>query len=261
MRRKTHLFNFSAAKAGPEHSRPELRRGHHHEASSAGRLILPMLAAILIMASAPRMGRTQPPCPTLPGDCNTWTQITVTTSMDGTPLNGPDSGLCTSGLSPTCCLSITFCYECCNGVVETYLEQVLPVSAGCAGVTPDQFIDFADWYATVWSINEYMGGGGACDVKNNPCPGSHLVVETFTPHCWELNNIVGNGVYVWCGDDGCYCQTDYNACWDGTKIEYSNYVQFTVGACACTPEPIPPAPWIPMTCYSIPCPDGKGGHQ
>src|ERR1039458_4299146 len=112
-----------------------------------------MLAAIILLAAAPRMGRGQcpapcseaPACPTFPGDCNTWTQACITTSMDGSPLYGPDSTSCGA---TTCCLTMTFCYECCNGVVETVLDQIIPCS-NCSGVTPQQMIDFTAWYASV----------------------------------------------------------------------------------------------------------------
>ena len=138
-------------------------------ARRARRTIL-AFAAFIVLAAAPRIGWGQGSCPTLPApDCNMWHgPITLTVSMagEGASALGSSDGLPPYGnpfdvtvytivlsisttLAPTppytfhCCLSITFCYECCNGVLETYLEQVTPLSAPCDGITPQDMISWA----------------------------------------------------------------------------------------------------------------------
>jgi len=235
-----------------------------HSARRASGVILPMIAGMLLLIAMPKMGRAQcpsaPDCPTFPGDCNTWAQVCVTTSMDGSPLYGPDSGSC-GGMPTTCCLTMTFCYECCHGVVETVLDQIIPGS-NCTGVTPQQMINFAAWYASIWSIYEYMGGGGACDPKLAVCPTTNLEVELYTASCWK--NLLAGNIYQRCvPDSACYCQTAYNVCWNPltNSLDTSNYNTTQVGSCSCTTPPPPGIPWTPGVCYEIDCPNGHGGQE
>ncbi len=216
-----------------------------------------MCCSVLFMQSN---ARAQSSCPGRIENCDPWTQVTITTSTDGTPMNGADSALC-AGSSPTvCCVSITFCYVCCAGVIYTYLGEVAP-NAHCS-LTPDQLIDFADWYATRWALYQYFGQGGGCDPKQNPCPNSVQVIA-YVKECWEFNTLVGPGVYTQCAADNCECETTYDACWNPVtmQLQYTNYAHTTINTpCDCPPEPTPPAVWMPNTCYSILCPDGMGGH-
>ena len=185
-------------------------------------------------------------CPTFSGDCNTWTSTTQTFTMTG-----------------GCQLQVTFCYECCHNVIETVLQSVLPVMPGCSSGNPQDWIDFAAQQASLWAIGNYEGGGGGCDVKTYPCPTQYLVCQLYSRQCWELNNIVGNNVYIWCPTDTCYCQTSYNACWDKNtnSLVTSSFSTTEVGDCGCTPAPPDGTPWTPNVCYSLACPDGMGGHQ
>ena len=203
--------------------------------------------------------KAQCPGPVL--GCPAWTSVTVTTSTDGTPLNGPDSASCTGSSPSGCCVAITFCYLCCNGVLTTYLDYVEPLNSNCT-LTADQLIDFADWYAGTWALYQYFGQGGGCDPKQTPCPTSLQMVFDVA-ECWELNTIVGNNVYTRCSDDySCACETTCDVCWNPItmKLTYSNYAHTTRGTCDCPPEPLPPATWAANTCYMILCPDARNGH-
>jgi hypothetical protein len=217
-------------------------------------------AAVLLCCSVmlPNSAVKAQSCPGQIVGCPAWTQVTVITSTDGTPLNGADSALC-AGSSPTCCcVSITFCYVCCAGVIYTDLDDVQP-NANCT-LSPDQLIDFADWYASTWALYQYFGQGDGCDPKQNPCP-SWTEIVFDAAECWELNTIVGNNVYTQCAADNCECETTCQVCWNPVTMQltYSNYEHTTRGGtCDCPPEPT--GAWTPNTCYTILCPDGKGGH-
>jgi hypothetical protein len=232
-------------------------------ARRASGVILPMIAAVLLLAAAAKVGHAQSDCPTLTGDCNTWTEVTVITSMDGHPLNGPDSALCGQEPPVSCCLLMNFCYECCHGVVETFLEKVEPISTACTSYTVQQMIDFADWYASYWAIYQYLGQGGACDITSYDCPTQYLEVESYTPGCWKLiSNLTADYVYEQCSGTGYMCQTDFNVCWDPIThtLDTSNYTTFTSGIPTCTTPP-DTGSWTMGTCYTINCPNGYGGEE
>lgn len=214
-------------------------------------------AAVLLLAAVPKVGWGQS-CPTLPGDCNLWNHVTLTTAMNGTPFGSPDSATCGENTSNTCCISITFCYECCNRVIETYLISIIPGSSGCADTTPQQMIDFADWYIGQWALYEYLGGGGECDPEQNPCD-QNLIVDVYSASCWYLASDLTAPVYVGCEPDTCYCQTAYNVEWCDGVLTYGPYNTTRVGSCVCTPAPPPGTPWALGPCYTINCPNGKGG--
>lgn len=205
------------------------------------------LAAAALLCCSAIFGSTAraQTCPTFPLDCNTWTSATQTFTMSG-----------------GCKVQVTFCYECCKNVIETVLQSVLPVGSTCTGSTPQDWIDFAAQQASLWAIGNYEGGGGGCDVKTYPCTSQVLVCQLYSKQCWELNNIVGKGVYIWCPGDTCYCQTSYDACWDKStnSLVTSNFVTNDVGTCVCTPPPPPGTAWTPGVCYDLACPDGNGGH-
>ena len=220
---------------------------------------LPVLAAMLMLAAMPKTGRAQ--CPTsAPTGCG-WIPATITTSMDGTPLNGADSLSCT-GMSPTgCCVAISFCYMCCNGQIQVILNGIETLNSNCIGMTADQLIDFATWYAEVWSINQFFGQGMGCDPKLSPCP-AFTQVLSYASSCWKLNTIVGDRIYTMCGD-ACVCNISFDVCWNTStmQLQYSDYTYSQTGP-SCPPTcPNEPSIWTPNTCYNIPCPDGKGGHQ
>jgi hypothetical protein len=207
--------------------------------------------------------RAQTCSPSAPPGCS-WNTMTVTTSMDGSPLNGPDSVTC-SGTPIGCCVAITFCYMCCNGNIMVDLQSVQPLNTNCTGITPDQFIDFGTWYAEVWSIYQYFGQGGTCDPKNQICPNGTTQVLSYVSNCWKLNNVVGDHVYTQC-NSGCTCNISFDVCWNPMthQLQYSNYMYSQTGSdCPpiCAPEPSGGDPCTPSICYVINCPDGKGGHQ
>ena len=134
---------------------------------------LPVLAAMLMLAAMPKAGRAQCPAPIV--DCPAWNHATITTSTDGTPLNGADSALCT-GISPTvCCVQIDFCYLCCNGVISTFLNSVAP-NSHCTW-SPQQLIDFGAWYIGQWAVEQYFNGGGTCDPKLSTCANPTVEIE------------------------------------------------------------------------------------
>lgn len=53
-------------------------------ARRASGVILPMIAVLLFLATAPKVGWGQSSCPSISGDCNSWNgPITITVSMAG----------------------------------------------------------------------------------------------------------------------------------------------------------------------------------
>ncbi len=199
--------------------------------------------------------KAQSSCPGQIVGCDPWTQVTITTSTDGSPLNGPDSALCTGTHPTVCCVQITFCYVCCHGVISTFLNSVAP-NTNCT-MSPQALIDFAAWYCGVWALEQYLGDGGACDVKQSTCALPTVHVEISNAECWE--ELPSAVVYQGCSED-CGCKTTFDACWNGTNIVYSNYHTVTTGSgCSCPTKPVFPIPWTLGTCYLIDCPNGMGG--
>ena len=203
--------------------------------------------------------KAQSSCPGQIVGCDPWTQVTITTSTDGSPLNGPDSGLCTGAHPTVCCVQITFCYVCCHGVISTFLNSVAP-NSNCT-MSPQALIDFAAWYCGVYGRlwNKCTSGrwGRFATSKQSTCallPTVH--VEISNAECWE--ELPSAVVYQGCSED-CGCKTTFDPSRNGTNIDYSNYHTVTTGTgCICAPEPM--GAWTPGTCYLITCPNGMGGH-
>ncbi len=260
---------------------PAMRKSsltHSAWRSSGG--ILPMIAALLLLVAGPRVGNAQAFCPSIPGDCNSWIgPITITVSMAGegatgmgrpydslsagyTPVDDslmdcPDSlnefpYVGDSSYSMHCCLSITFCYECCNGVLTTFIEQVTPDNAFCSPTDPQVMINWASDYASNWAAENYVTWGGACDpALQPPCPPGQLIIKNDLPECWTQASVSGQYTYSWCRANGCICQTVCQVCWNGTEFTTLNCSPPEVinGPCACTPAP--QTPWLDGTCYSV----------
>lgn len=158
----------------------------------------------------------------------------------------------------SCCLSITFCFECCSGVIETFIEQVTPESAACDGVSPQDMIQWASNYVNTWAALNYLNSSwlyynSACNAELQAgCPDGYVSTQVDLPTCWTQASLAGQYTYSYCSAAGCVCETPCTYCWNGTSLESSCGTTTTVGDCICLPAPND-APWINGTCYSV-CP-------
>ena len=214
---------------------------------------LPVFAAVLMLAAMPKLGWGQVSCPTGLTSCSIWHQVTGFVSMGGnTAADCPPYLPVPPGPPPSsCCLQVIYCWQCCNGVLETYVEQVTPFTALCDGVTPQDMILFASTWAGTDAVQQAINTGMGCDVKIvAPCTDAQLVVQAFLATCWTQATLSGQYNYTICSDPGCYCVTTFDACWDGTNIETSDYEHYTSGTCDCTAAPGSGA-WIDGTCYAV----------
>ncbi len=229
-------------------------------ARRASGVILPMIAALLLLATVPQMGLAQSNCPTPPSGCPSYTEAIVMASIGGSPLGAPDSASCPGGSS--CCAVLSICYMCCGGQIYSSVGGIDVQNNNCLGYTADQLLDWAQWYAEWYAIYQYYGQGGTCDPKlNSTCPGGSTVVNGIFSQCWELNTVTGNDVYTSCQNGG-YCNISFNLCYNPItgQLQTSDYTYSSTGS-TCPTEPVPPNPWTANTCYTVLCPDGRGFHQ
>jgi hypothetical protein len=236
------------------------KNGLNFSARRASGVILPMIAALLLLAAVSQMGLAQGSyCPVPPTGCS-YTYTTVLASIGGTPLNAPDSSTCPGGVS--CCAILTICYMCCDGEIYSSLKGIDIQNNNCLGYTADQLLDWAQWYAEWYAIYQYYGQGGTCDPKLGlVCPAGSTVINSIFSSCWELNTVTGYDVYTAC-QDGYTCNISFDVCYNPItgKLQDSNY-SYSSSTPTCPAEPVVPHPWVINTCYAVPCPDGKGGHQ
>jgi hypothetical protein len=217
--------------------------------TSAGRafnVILPMIAALLLLAAAPRVGWGQCPGSSGPSPsptaCPWMGPVSDTLNMQGGCRIPYDSG-CDN---PGCVLIITYCYRCCATGSQVYLEGVNPGNEYCDSVYPLVMINFAQSYADTAGLR-------FCPLP--PCGhGATQPVSFFTPTCWTESGLAGEYEFLPCSDAGCYCETDCVACRNEAtgEVTLTGCTTTLHGTCTCTSLAGDP-PWVAGTCYTIPC--------
>ncbi|HET6400603.1 MAG TPA: T9SS type A sorting domain-containing protein [Candidatus Kapabacteria bacterium] len=191
----------SRAKTGPEHSRLTLRRGHNNAAWRAVGIILPVLAAMLLISAAPKTGRAQ---------------AVNSVVYDG---NAP---YCSDG----CCQEFTI-------TIDTSTDTVDIVLGAWAGPAPDCF-DETCWSGQGTATETFDKGWGAGN-------GNFRIVASHTDRMWLGNSgtpkwPVTLTVYI-CGTYDCLQHYDR---WNwltaqGSSWESGNLLPLYEGTCQATP--------------------------
>jgi hypothetical protein len=202
-----------------------------HSAGRASGVILPMIAAVILLAAAPRVGRAQcSSAPALPSGC-TWTPGSTTTTVPG------GSG---------CQITVYYCSCCCNNIAYSYMYEIVPTGPpgpDCDTVNPENMI-----YAGAKAMRDIAAG----NCTPPPCGmGADLSITTFVPTCWTESDPSGEYEITPCSQDTCYCAETCQVCLNNGVLQYSNCSTITHGSCACTANPW--EPWLIGTCYMINC--------
>jgi hypothetical protein len=180
-----------------------------------------------------------------------WTTVTTLVPMSGNP-NDCTPYPPSPPLYPTaCCIQITFCYRCCSGLVQSFINEVDVWNSLCSGTPPADLIHFAANWANNYAISQGTSGT-SCDVRSYPCGGpTEMDAQSYVPICWSQSAVTGEYVYLPCSCGG-YCFRDCQVCWNGSAIVYSNCIPTNgSGTCPCTSDP--GWPWLNGTCYSVTC--------
>jgi hypothetical protein len=202
-------------------------------ARRASGVILPMIAAMLLLAAAPREGWSQPACPAnLPPPCTPWSSDYVTAPVG----------------SGGCSVNCYYCYCYCSGTVHVFITEVIPNNSFCDGIDPQILIDAGVDSAIAKAIRI---GAGPIPI----CPGQSEEVTKDIPSCWEVNAVSGQNEYTGCSASGCYCEITEDVCFNSTTGNpvFSNCSSSQIGSCSCTADPWPIA-WVTGTCYALTCP-------
>jgi hypothetical protein len=205
------------------------KSGLNFSARRASGVILPMIAALISLTTAPQIGLAQSPCPTsfLPPGCSWGTSTSTNVTAGG------------------CTVTIDYCTICCSGTNYFYVYEMSPISGeGCDYVDP-QLYENAAASALINAV--------AC---SSPCPNGSTVTTVAFPTCWVKNGISGEYTFSGCGTASCYCLLSATVTCTNGVISLSGCTSTSVGTgCeSCTPDPGPSRLWISGTCYALSCP-------
>jgi hypothetical protein len=199
-------------------------------ARRASGVILPMIVAMLLLATAPRMGWAQcptssPPAPD-PSTCP-WNTNSITITVPGT----------------SCTEVVSYCWRVCGGGQnEVWVYSIQPGS-GCGGLAPSVLINAGLQAATDTMLIDHSGMA--------VCPGIDPIaqVSEYIPTCWQ-QFLSGEIAPAECSTD-CICTTTCNVCMDTTTetVTYSDCSTTHTGTCVCTPDP--GYPWLAGVCYTV----------
>jgi hypothetical protein len=206
------------------------KSGLNFSARRASGVILPMIAALLLLAAAPRAGKAQS-CPT--GYSG---QYFITETVDG-----------------NCQMTIGYCVNCTTGAL--YIESIQPDNGGC-GSSFDWLEEHA--ISAILSDPLVYNQTGCNFLSTVPLcgQGTNTVVTLTVNICWQYGDedpSASGYLYYICPGNS-YCLATYTICKNiGPPVSYTfstpTWTSYGTPP-GCPSEPIPPATWAQNTCYA-----------
>jgi hypothetical protein len=217
------------------------KSGLTFSARRASGVILPMIAALLLLATAPKGGWAQT-CPT--------------------GYNGPY--FITETVDGNCQMTIGYCVNCTTGAL--YIESIQPDNGGCGSS-----FDWLEEHAISAILSDqhvYTTAFNPDGTPATPCPGflgtiplcgqgTNTVVTLTVNICWQYGDedpSASGYLYYICPGNS-YCMATYTICQNPGAPPYT--YTFTSPSWTsygtppgCPPEPILPATWEHNTCYA-----------
>jgi hypothetical protein len=216
------------------------KNGLTFSARRASGVILPMIAALLLLAAAPRVGWGQFCPPGADGPYNVFESV----------------GGCTIG--------IEYCINCTTGQIT--IQDIAPAAPGCSvwpvGEQMEQAIA-----AMIQDPNTYQNSYNLDGTHADPCPSFIPDLQMYGPcmpvssqitisTCWEFgdNSPSANLSWVYPCPETSACVFTYTVCWNSvTNSLYLSSENWTGEDGDCTIAP-PWGSWVENTCYAVdPC--------
>ena len=148
----------------------------------------------------------------------------------------------------TCLIKIHYCTRVVGGVVQVFVNEVDPLTAGCSGLNPLWLIDQAA--SLVWLDPA---------ITVPPCGGAPISMSSYRKVCWYLHSSpMGGPQYFACFPDDMsdYCLKLCDVCEDqGPPVvrHVTNCFYQESGNPDCATAPANWETWQEDVCYKVPC--------